>query len=331
MGTTPAIQPHRRGLVYSLSLFFMLAVLLSLGALWLMQSDRNQTTLQTPSDAEVLSARLSELKWLSLQALAINVSMTRDTGHRWYNITDAGFPLNFNPLNNQIDLTKFRNIIGDKGNPPVYGNWSNRTNTTITQFSISSVQTDGILLQTQEGMQYIQRLASADLEMDYIRLNRGTANFQQIDVSVYCQTPGGADTVTLVPLNALPNNGPNAMNLTIKTGMSGIAGTQQTSAQFVRWDSPGAAMVMSQGAFARAEIDFKWYGNPGGQTPPYLTITTYPNMTANVHRNDIKCLVNTSMRYADTGGSEDSIWINIPTTIRYGNASYNGPLVLGRE
>ena len=321
MAPTPT-QPHRRGLVYSLSLFFMLAVLLSLGALWLMQSDRNLTTLQVPSDAQVLSARLAEMKWLCLQSIGIEVETGRDIGHRWINISDA-FPLAA-PIAPTTDLAYIRPLTKlINGSAGVQGNWSNRTNVSVNQFDILRLVAKGLALNTTSGTTYTQDNSAASKDT---ALLAGATNPQAILVSIVCHAPAGAASVIF----SNPTAAGSGMNQTIHFADSTLGSPYSSGpTEFGPTNTKTFnASYFDSGAFWMQSIHADWTGgNPGSLKVWSHANASYPSIS----KANVSCQFNLTMVHADNGANPETVYLPLEVSVAYYGANYSGNLTLARE
>lgn len=318
--------PHKRGLVYSLSLFFMLAVLLSLGALWLMQSDRNMTTWQATSDAEVLSMRMNELKWLCTQSIGINVSAGRNATRRWVNVSDS-FPFaTTTPSSDRVFIRGLGYLINGTSGPYVRGNWSNLTNVNVSKFNITRMVGSGLVLNSTSSTSYTQD--NSDAGSDTATLYRGTANPREYAVSIVCSAPSTATQLFYIDPSA------------------GGTGTYRT----IQFASTGG--VITTHGVARAEFDqtgdqlFEARYYDGALPPNWITSihadwlsassslkmwseinATNPDIT----KANVTCSFNLSMIHTDNGALAQEIHIPIEVEVRYGNATYSGNLSMVRE
>jgi len=319
-------QPHRRGLVYSLSLFFMLAALLSLGALWLMQSERNMTTWQTTSDAEVLSMRMDELKWLCTQSMGINVSAGRNQTRRWINVSDS-FPFaTTSPSADRVFIRGLGYLVNGTGSPNVRGNWSNLTNVNVSKFDITRTVVGGLVLNSTSATSYTQD--NSDANSDAAMLYQGTTNPREYAVSIVCSAPSPATQLAYVD------------------PVAAGTGTYRT----IKFASVGA--VGGTHSVARAEFDsdvdqlFEARYYDGEATPNWITSihadwlsattslkmwsefnTTYTDTS----KANVTCNFNLSMSHSDNGALAHEIHIPIDVEVRYGNATYSGNLSMVRE
>ncbi|VVB56893.1 Uncharacterised protein [uncultured archaeon] len=309
---------HRRGMIYSLSIFLMLGALVALAGLWLTAADRREQALGAPTDAEVLNFRLSELKWLALQQMGLNATLSRNGTGRLITVGDAGFPLT-NSANGRANT-------GGLG-PWLSANWPNVTNASLSMDS-SGPAADGVLLRTASGMAYSQDNSNGAYDITYLTLGGQTP--QSINLSIRCTAPAGAANLTF------SENSPG-LGTTVRVLRFSSSGAYNATNTTHDADSTpfGAAYnktfyasYLDSGRNWMQSIHADWINSGGGYVQVWSEInSSYPGMSKGL----VNCSWSERVMVSDSGAGEDRLWIPIPIAIAYGDANYSGNLTLARD
>ncbi len=301
-------------MVYSVSLFLMLAVLLALAAFWLEAADRRAQTVETESDMEVLNGRLAELRWASLQQLGINATLGRNSTSLWLNVSDDGFPL--------------ANASGERARMGEFGawlesNWSAMTHAAL-DYNASEPQENGLLLQTTSGITYAQDNSEPGVDKALLGLaSYNNTNLSALTLSLSCVSPQEAarvDYSDTVP----PGRG------TVRTVHFSTSGSYNNSTDVSVSFAPADDQNFSARYF---DASVNWmqtlHADWRGLTSRFVVWDEFNSTYPGVSKNWTRCSWKMGAALNDSGGEEE-LWMPINATIAYGTANYSGWLVLAR-
>ncbi len=312
------LQRGRKGMVYTLSVFLLVAVLLALMAFWVEQTDRRRTTLDAPIDADVLADRVDDIGRLTMQALGVNASITRNNVFLLLDIADEGFPLSSRAGGQGMtDLLPLKNWLES--------NWASTTHANIT-YNFSAMNSSGAIMQTTaSGLMYSHDNSnaghdSASLFIPQTSWGAGAPN--NLTVSLSCTPPHGAIRVDYTDWSG----GGTTFGGTIRFYDFGV------------WRSHTA--ILDPGvsdAFSARYIDISgnWMQtlHVDWAAPDTLNIYGENNATYSpaLTKDNVSCGISPDLKLAYSGGAEENIFIPLNLSLRYYNASYNGFLVLMRK
>ncbi|MCL6089364.1 MAG: hypothetical protein M1530_04360 [Candidatus Marsarchaeota archaeon] len=303
-------------MVYSVSLFLMLTVLLALAAFWLEAADRRTQTIETASDMEVLNARLAELRWASMQQLGINASMGRNSSAIWLNVSDDGFPLT-NASEGRARIWPLKVWLE--------ANWTATTHTTLN-YNASSLNASGLLLQTTSGFSYSQDNSETISDKAVLSLpTYNNTNLSALGLSIACVSPSEADRVDYAD-TVPPGRG------TVRTLHFSTTGSYNASADVSDNFAPAddqnfSALYYDLGNNWMQTLHADWRG----LTSSFVVWEEFNESYAGVGKNLTRCNWNISARLNDSNWAGEELWLPINATISYGTANYSGWLVLARE
>ncbi len=303
----------KKGMVYSLSIFLLVAVLLALMAFWVEQTDKRRNSIDAPAYEDVLAGRLEELSRLSTQALGINATLWRNSTHVRLNVSDAGFPLSA-AASGMVDLGPLQSWLTS--------NWTAATHANLT-YNYSSMNSSGQLVQTSmTRLVYSHDNSNAAYDQASLVAPVGSAVPRVIGVNITCRRPGGAASVAFGDLGA---NG-TTVNATIFFYDSG--GLHVSNAMFDTANSSSFSARYYDGTSRWMQtIHVDWVG------PDALRVRGENNATyvPALGKNNVSCSWNASILETYSGAAEEKMYMPISVNLTYYNATYGGQLVMARK
>lgn len=313
MAKSPTHSTHRRGFVYTLCIFLLVIVLLEMLAAWAQHSDRRRLDIDSPSDGEILNARLDELSWLSRQSLGVNATLSRNGTQLVFNISDAGFPLT-DYGNGGVYITRLKDWLE--------ANWTNRTNSSLS-FNVSKPNNTGTIFNlSPANISYLQNnyytnqndSANLTLSSDAVPVN--------VTVDIACSYPANTSTITYTDWSAAGSNMSGTINY-----LDSFVGTHSHAQAYDRMNANTFSAVYKDSAGVWLQtIHIDWIPNYTLQIWDEANSTYAPAFNP----VNITCVWNISLVLNYTNATAETLYVPINTTLTYHNASYNGWLVVGR-
>lgn len=308
-----AVSSRKKGMVYSLSVFLLVAVLLSLMAFWVEQTDKRRQTIDAPASEDVLAARLGEVGWLSTQALGINATLMRNSTHVQLSIDDAGFPLSPS-ASGLVDLGPLQSWM--------VNNWTTATHANLT-YDYSSMNSSGRLVQTAvAGLIYSHNNSNAAYDQAALFSPAGFGTPKVLSVSIACRRPGGTSSVTYTDWDAAGTT----LNGTVSFYDSGGLHTSNDAFDPTSSNSFSARYYDAGGAWMQT-VHVDWVAPDTLRLQGENNATYAPPLT----KNNVSCAWTASLLDSYPGTLEERMYMPISVNLTYYNASYNGQLVVARK
>ena len=304
---------QKKGMVYSLSVFLLVAVLLSLMAFWVEQTDKRRQTIDAPASEDVLAARRGELGSLSMQALGINATLMRNSTHVQFNIDDAGFPLSPSAPG-LVDLGPLQNWL--------VSNWTAATHANLT-YNYSGMNSSGRLVQTAvTGLIYSHNNSNAAYDQAALFSPAGIGTPTVLGVAITCRRPGGTLSVAYTDWAAAGTT----LDGTVRFYDSG--GLHTSNDVFDPANSNNfAASYYDAGGNWMQTVHVDWVA------PDTLRIRGENNATYSpaLTKANVSCAWTASIVDSYPGTLEEKMFMPVSVNLTYYNAGYVGQLVLARK
>lgn len=302
----------KKGMVYTLSIFLLVAVLLSLMAFWVEQTDKRRQTIGEPADGDVLAARLDELGWLSMQALGINATLMHNTTHVQFSISDAGFPLSLSSAG-RVDLLPLKNWLNSS--------WTAVTHANLT-YNHSTMNSSGQLLKTSaSGLIYAHDNSNSGYDQATL-FSPASITPQSLGVDITCRRPGGTSSVVY---SDWVSNG-TTLNGIVRFYDSG--GLHTSNALFDPSSNNNfSARYYDASSRWMQTIHIDWVA------PDTLRLRGENNATyvPALNKTNVSCAWTATLSDSYSGAAQETMYMPISVSLRYYNASYGGWLVLARK
>ena len=304
---------QKKGIVYSLSIFLLVAVLLSLMAFWVEQTDKRRQTIDAPAAEDVLAVRLDELGRLSAQALGINATLMRNSTHVRFSVSDAGFPLSPS-ARGLVDLGPLRDWL--------VNNWTAATHANLT-YDYSGMNASGRLVQTTvSALSYSHDNSNAAYDQATLVSAPGIGTPKVLGVAITCKRPGGANSVAYTDWTSTGT----ILNGTVSFYDSGGLHTSNALFDPAGSDSFSARYYDAGGNWMQS-VHVDWVG------PDTLRLRGENNATYSpgLGKSNVSCAWTASLLDSYPGTLQETMYMPISVSLRYYNASYGGWLVLARK
>ena len=302
----------RKGMVFSLSIFLLVAVLLSLMAFWVEQTDKRHQTIDAPADVDVLAARLDELGVLSTQALGISATLARNSTHVQLTVSDAGFPLSPKQAG-QVDLLPLQD-------------WLNSSWTAVTHASLSydysRMNASGQLLKTSASGLVYSHDNSNDQYDQAMLFSPASITPAALDVAITCKRPGGASSVAYTDWASSGTTMDGTVNFYDSGGLHISSAVFDPSS-----DNSFSAQYYDAGGNWMQTIHVDWVA------PDALRLRGENNATyvPALDKTNVSCSWTTGILDSYPGTLEETMYVPVSVSLRYYNADYVGWLVLARK
>lgn len=304
----------KKGMVYTISIFLLVAVLLSLMAFWVEQTDKRRQTVGGWADEDVLAARLDELGWLSMQALGINATLLRDSTQIQLNVHDAGLPLSLSSAG-QVDLLPLKTWLEE--------NWTAVTKTNLT-YNFTGMNSSGQLMKTDSGLIYTHDNSNAEYDKVILFIPGASGTPKNVTIDISCAKPGNANLVSYTDWNA--DGGTLGGRIRY---WDDLGGAHTSADDFDPVNSNSFAARFERGENWMGTVHVDWSGGADYSLSVWGDYNT--TIAPPLGKNDMRCAFNASLILDRSGAAEESLYLPISTSLRYYNASYGGWLVLARK
>ncbi len=308
----------QKGLVYTMSVFLIVAVFLELALFWVGQMDKRLLYSQPQPDGEVLIYKLDELSSLSMQAMGLDAQMARTSTALTLNISDAGFPF-VGAGAGRIQVSKL-----EAWSESASG-WQNATNSSL-KMDVSVPNGTGLLLSTSG--------SKLNYTHDNTESTRDNATLNLSKVAGYVPTAVRVDITCTRPAGGIPgvldwtdwSNTGGSMNGVINFLDATAGWTRQDNVQFDPSTPNAFNATYRTNANSYAEVIHVDWG------PDYLLqIWAEPNPARDYTKADINCTWNISTTMNFPNANAETLYVPIHVILNSTNANYSGNLVLARK
>ncbi len=303
-----------KGLVYTISIFLIVAVFLELSLFWVGQMDKRLLYTQPQPDGEVLIYKLDELASLSMQAMGLEAQLVRTSSGITFNASDAGFP--FVPAGSgRVQVSKLKTWAES------VSGWQNATNSSL-KMDVSLPSSTGLLLvssgsklnYTHDNTESTRDNASLSLPMAYAP--------SSVRVDMFCKRPGAGGA----PAYTAWVGGVGSMTGTINFRDSGGA-SYSSSVAFDPGTSNSFRARYTGGSGFVEDIHIDWLSND--------TLQIWDTASGGSPASDktgVSCAWNISATTAYPGGAgAETLYVPIHVILNSTNANYSGNLTLARK
>lgn len=303
----------KRGVIFTISIFILSAVLLDLTSYLAQHESRSQDYFLPPTDGQILNSKISELSHNTQRTLGISADLQREKNNLTIRITGPQTPFPPQALG-RADLGEYKSFYQTQ--------WAQQNNVSC-QLDTDMVNATGTFLQTNDKINYsqINSLSSANYAQFSIPYGY---NFSNIQLDIYCTAPRNASYMSFDDWTSSGTTKRAIINYSDNLG-----NTHTNSVLFSQSvdETYSASYFDVEDSFLQ-KFDFNLINTN------LLNISSQTNNTYwwfTLTKQNISCEWNLSVSLNYTNSTPSYLYMPITASLQYQNASYSGYLPIVRK